>query len=93
MLGIQSIWTLNSSVFVEKMCKIRVKYVYFIKFIKIGLWCTRIVLFTYLVWKGHIYVMLSRSRVGMNQFSTPNDQEFVNIHYLSKMTKIAKIDL
>ena len=26
MLGVQSIWTLYSRVFVEKMCKIRVKY-------------------------------------------------------------------
>ncbi len=29
MLGVQSIWTLYSGEFVEKMCKIRVKYVIF----------------------------------------------------------------
>ena len=34
MLGVQSIWTLYSGEFFEKMCKIHVKYVFFIKIVK-----------------------------------------------------------
>ena len=93
MLGVQSMWTLNSGVFVEKMCKIRVKYVFFIETVNITVYLVHQDCPIHIPGLERSYICYVITVKSGNQFSTPNDQECVNIHYLSKMTKIVKIDL